>query len=108
DEAQAQTDTKADAPAQAADAAAGAPPQAHAWWNMVQEQFKQAVGSAVNGDAMAKMGEAGKTMAADAAAMFAGAKPATKKAAAPVKKAAKSAAKPAVKRARTAKKSSTA
>jgi hypothetical protein len=73
DKAQTVTPTPAPAPAPAPEAKAEAP-QPNAWWNLLQDQFKQAVSTAM----------ASESMMTDAAVKFAtaaaGAKPAEKKA----------------------------
>lgn len=63
--AQAQQDA-AGAAAQEAAPAAGVPPAAIAWWNLLQDQFKQAVASTMTPEAMAQA----SAMAQDAAARF--------------------------------------
>lgn len=54
------------APAQEAPPGMGVPPAAIAWWNLLQDQFKQAVASTMTPEAMAQA----SAMAQDAAARF--------------------------------------
>jgi hypothetical protein len=86
------------APAKAADAAPAMPglPNPAVWWNMLQEQFKQAVSSAVGPETAARMDEAGKAATAEAQAMFTPGAKADKAAAKPAAKS-----KPAAKTARS-------
>ena len=84
-------------PAKEATPAAAAMANPALWWNLLQDQFKQAVTTAMSSDAMAK----GTSMAQDAAAKLASSGPAAKLGKAMVKAAAAPApkAKPAAKRA---------
>lgn len=81
-------------PAAIGTAQAGALPNAAAWWNMLQDQFRQAVSTAVGPETAARMDEAGKTLTAEAQALFKppGAKAQAKPRAAAKKPAAKKAA----------------
>jgi hypothetical protein len=81
-------DAKPAAPAAAAPAAKGAMPDPTLWWNVLQDQFTQAVSSAMASDPMAKAG----AMAQEAATRMSAA--ATPKPAAPAKDPAPSASAP--------------